>query len=259
MNLALWPLVLRKDLVRAFRPGERGDREAPFRTLRDHEWATAGVTVHARQGSRAAGRIVVFSVLNLDAAIYARRGDEAMAAEMAKAAASLEGCTTFAQLQTSLAEHPRAVVSSIAEGELAAASPFVELIRTLAMKTAEVRRQHHFDKLASWYHVGRISTVAEGYVVVDGEGKQSFVPRSLARAVFRERVGECLAVMNSPVDDREMIVRAVPGIELDPEKDSYSPFARPAAGFQRVSAADLAYLRGVPRPLAITIPITIER
>jgi hypothetical protein len=126
------------------------------------------------------------------------------------------------------------------------------------MKTAAVRLQRRFARLRS-YHVGRISSVAEAYVIVDGGGKQSFVPRDLARAASRERVGECLAIMNGPIDGREMIIRAVPGIALEPKEDSYSPFARPAAGFQRVSATDLAYLRGVPKPLAITIPITIER
>jgi hypothetical protein len=259
MDCALWPLVLRDDLVRAFRPGEPAEREAPFRTLRAHEWATAGVAVHTRQGGRAAGRVVVFSVLNVDAAICARCGDVTLAAAIAKAAARMEEDPTFVRLQTSLAEHAAGVVSSIAEGELAAANPFVDLIRQLATKTAAVRLQHRFAKLAAWYHVGRISSVAEAYVTIEGGGKQSLVPRNLARAVFRERVGECLAIMNRPVDGREMIVRAVPGITLEPKRDSYSPFERPASGFQRVSAADLAYLRGVPKPFEITIPITIER
>lgn len=259
MDCALWPLALRDDLVRAFRPGEPAEREAPFRTLRSHEWATAGVAVHTRQGGRAAGRVVVFSVLNVDAAICARYGDVTMAAAIAKAAARLEQDPTFLRLQTSLAEHASGLVLSIAGGELAIADPFVDLIRELAMKTTAVRLQHRFAKLASWYHVGRISTVAEAYVTIEGGGKHSLVPRDLARAVFRERVGECLAIMNRPVDGRELIVRAVPGIALEPKQNPYSPFARPAAGFQRVSAADLAYLRGVPKSFEITIPITIER
>ncbi|MGC4089864.1 MAG: hypothetical protein QM756_18655 [Polyangiaceae bacterium] len=259
MDFALWPLALRSDLVRAFRPGERAEREAPFRTLRGHHWATSGVEVRTRQDGHAAGRIVVFSVLNVDAAICARCGDEDMAAEVARAAARLEGSRIFVDLRARLAELTPSVVTAIAEGELAAAGPFVDIIRQLATGTAAVRRQRRFAKLASWYHVGRISSVAEAYVIVDGGGKQSFVPRSLARSVSRERVGECLAVMNSPVEDREMIVRAVPGIELGVEKKSYSPFARPEGGFQSVSVRDLDYLRGIPRPLQITVPITIER
>ena len=259
MVFALWPLALRRDLVRAFRPGEHAEREAPFRTLRGHDWATRGVEVRTRQDGHAAGRIVVFSVLNVDAAICARCGDEGMAAEIATAAARLEKSRTFVHLLTRLAELPPAVVTAIAGGELAAAGPFVDIIRQLAMGTAVVRQQRRFAKLASWYHVGRISSVAEAYVIVDGGGKQSFVPRSLAHSVWRERIGECLAVMNGPVDDREMIVRAAPGIELEAERGSYSPFARPEGGFQSVSAADLAYLRGIPRQLQITIPITIER
>ncbi len=259
MDFALWPLALRSDLVRAFRPGERAEREAPFRTLRGHHSATAGVEVRTRQGGHAAGRVVVFSALNVDAAICARCGNESMAVAMARAAERLEKSPTFVRLQARLAEHPPAVVSAIAEGQLPAAGPLVDVIRQLAMRTAAVRRQPRFAKLATWYHVGRISSVAEAYVIVDGGGKQSLVPRSLARSVFREGVGECLAVMNSPVDDREMIVRALPGIELNTKKGSYSPFARPEGGFQSVSASDLAYLRGIPSPLQITVPITIER
>jgi hypothetical protein len=268
-ELGLWPLALRADLVRAFRPGEPSDREAPFRTLREHDWATKGIPVHTRSGARAAGRVVLFSVLNVDSAICARCGDVSTAVEITKAAARLEASSLFVRLQEALAEHPLQLVSSIAGGELVAAGPFVDLVRQLAMTTAAVQRQRRFAKLASWYHVGRISSVAESYVTIDGGGKQSFVPRNLARAVFRERVGECLAIMNGPVESREMIVRALPGIPLDDERTttkhsasrarSYSPFARPATGFQRVSAADVAYLRGAPKPIAITIPITIER
>lgn len=258
MEFALWPLALRDDLVRAFRPGEPAEREGPFRTLRAHEWATAGVVIPTRQGGRAAGRVVVFSELNVDAAVCARCGDLEMAVAIAKAATRLEHDLEFVRLQKSLAEHALRVVALVAAGQVATDDPFLGLIRRIATKTALVRQQRRFAKLASWYHVGRISAVAEGYVVIDGGGKQSLVPRNLARAAFRERVGECLAIMNGPVDGRERIVRAVPGIALEPGAGSYSPFARPPGGLQRVSSGDLAYLQGVPIPTQIPVPITIE-
>ena len=86
MNCALWPIALRADLVRAFRPGESPTREGPFRTLRLHHWAASGVPVQLRQGGHAAGRVVLFSMLNVEAAMSARCGEDGMAAALAKSA-----------------------------------------------------------------------------------------------------------------------------------------------------------------------------
>lgn len=38
----------------------------------------------------------------------------------------------------------------------------------------------------------------------------------------------------------------------------YSPYDRPACGYQKVSEEDMKYLRGTPAPLKITVPVTIE-
>src|SRR5262245_22193855 len=98
MEIALWPVVLRADLVRAFRPGEPPAREGPFRTLRQRHWATSGVPIHGRQGGHAAGRVVLFSILNVEAAISARCGDEKMAVGLARAAERMEQSKSFARL-----------------------------------------------------------------------------------------------------------------------------------------------------------------
>lgn len=37
----------------------------------------------------------------------------------------------------------------------------------------------------------------------------------------------------------------------------YSPFDRPSCGYQKVSEADMEYLRGIPAPLKILAPVTI--
>ena len=37
----------------------------------------------------------------------------------------------------------------------------------------------------------------------------------------------------------------------------YSPFGRPSCGYQKVSEADMEYLRGTPAPLKILIPVSI--
>jgi hypothetical protein len=80
----------------------------------------------------------------------------------------------------------------------------------------------------------------------------------LAERVPELQPTQCLAIINSQLDARELIVQAVPGIDLTSEaKVPYSPFGR-TKGFERISAADAAYLRGTPQPLAIRVPVTIE-
>jgi hypothetical protein len=205
--------------------------------------------------------VVLFSILNVEAAISARCGDEAMAAELAMAAERMEQSQSFARLQELLAELPAATVSSVGEGTLARDSPdLAAVLRKLAVQTEAVRLQRRFAKQALSFHVGRISRVADDYVVVTTEGKLSLaVPLSLARAAYRDQIGDCLGVINTQVDERELIVRAVPGIDLGQERgESYSPFAR-ARGFERISAADAAYLRGAPAPITIRIPVAIEQ
>jgi hypothetical protein len=139
-------------------------------------------------------------------------------------------------------------------------SDLAPILRALALQTATTRLQRRFTKRALAFHVGRISSSTEGYVVVTNEGGLSVaVPRVLARAAHRERIGECLGVINSHVDERELIVRAMPGIDVSQEHDEpYSPFAR-VDGFERISASDEAYLRGRPAPLTIQIPVAIDQ
>ena len=132
-------------------------------------------------------------------------------------------------------------------------------LRTLAARTETIRRRYRVHESVLSFHIGRISRVAEQYVVVTNErGASLAVPRGLARAAHRERLGECLGIVNTPVGDREMIVRAVPGLELHRAGgESYSPFARPG-GVERISEAEAAYLRGIPVPLTVRIPVAIE-
>jgi hypothetical protein len=261
MVFALWPIALRSDLVRAFRPGEPAMREGPFRTLRQHGWATAGVPLHMRHGGRAAGQLVVFSILNIEAAICARCGEATTASLFAQAAARIEASRAFVRLQEFLSHCPASTVASLVEGALVPeASDLAPILRALALQTATTRLQRRFTKRALAFHVGRISSSTEGYVVVTNEGGLSVaVPRVLARAAHRERIGECLGVINSHVDERELIVRAMPGIDVSQEHDEpYSPFAR-VDGFERISVSDEAYLRGRPAPLTIQIPVAIDQ
>ncbi|HVI41287.1 MAG TPA: hypothetical protein VM577_11560 [Anaerovoracaceae bacterium] len=46
--------------------------------------------------------------------------------------------------------------------------------------------------------------------------------------------------------------------QVNKAKYEYSPFIRPAEGFENVSEADLKYLQGEPQPPVIMIPINID-
>ena len=204
---------------------------------------------------------MVFSILNIEAAICARCGEATTAASFARAAARIEASGAFVRLQGFLSQCPASTVPSLVEGALIPEDSDLTLVlRALALQTATIRLQRQFARHALAFHVGRISSSTEGYVVVTNEGGQSVaVPRGLARAAHRERIGECLGVINSHVDERELIVRAMPGIDVGREHaEPYSPFAR-VDGFERINAADQAYLRGRPTPLTIQIPVAIEQ
>ncbi|MEZ4223546.1 MAG: hypothetical protein R3B13_21540 [Polyangiaceae bacterium] len=261
MKVALWPIALRSDLVQAFRPGEPAEREGPFRTLRKHGWATRGVSLHIRQGGRASGQWVVFSALNLGAAICARNGDAQTALAFAAAAQRIEESIAFARLVKIFAQLPASTVSQIVEAaRLPEVDELTSVVRALAARTERVRLQRRFAGQRFDVHLGRISSAAEGYVVVTSEsGLSVAIPQILARGAHRERVGECLAVIKSQIHARELIVRAVPGVALDPELDKpYSPFDR-VPGFEPINRADADYLRGQPVPLTIQVPVSIEQ
>ena len=112
MGIDQWPVVGRTQIIQAFRPGEPASKEAPFRTLRSHGWATAGMSVVTRSEHRASGRFIIFSVLNVDAARLAREGDERSAKVLAKAAARVEASAAFGRLRKLLSGRPAADVSA---------------------------------------------------------------------------------------------------------------------------------------------------
>ena len=101
-----WPLVNRDRIVHAFRPGGDSTAEGPFRTLRRHQWASAGVRVSRHADRGLAGQMTVFSRLNVESARLARRGEAAAATATARAAMDLEASPEFARLAQMLMELP---------------------------------------------------------------------------------------------------------------------------------------------------------
>lgn len=90
MHLVEEPLATRREILRSLKLGAPTS-DAPFTTLRTHRMASAGWSVVLRASSgRVAGRVQMYSVLNVDAARAARLGRHDLACRLAARATMLE-------------------------------------------------------------------------------------------------------------------------------------------------------------------------
>jgi hypothetical protein len=259
MNIALWPLIARDRLVRAYRPGEPSLSEAPFRTLRRHSWSTAGVRITPRTVGRATGRCTVFSTLNLEAARLARLHANDNASRLARAAAALESGPAFLQLEKLLADLPAETIVALVEGTFPADAS-TELWRTLQVLAQETRRRWITESrrgALSEMVVGCIAEMSATTVVLKCPNSPDLtLPRWLARAAHREAVGACLAVVTEQLEDSSALAYAIPALDLDAAPPQFSPFGR-ARALREITEADLALLTGSPKPLRVIVPVTI--
>jgi hypothetical protein len=84
------PFLTRDAILAVLRPGEV-TTERPFRTLRSHDSASAGLTVPLRSAAgQVLGRVQVYSALNADAARAYRLDDRALAQALAARAGDVE-------------------------------------------------------------------------------------------------------------------------------------------------------------------------
>lgn len=259
MEVDLWPIVGRAQLVQAFRPGEAAS-EGPFRTLRSHGWATPGVSVVTRAERRASGRLTIFSVLNLFAARSAREGDKRAARAWARAAARVEKSATFTRVKALLTGKSIAEVSAAAHGAVSSAVPgLLEALREVARETRRLRAQQGAPGPHTEVVAGRILEVGrEGLVLQAETGVRTLVPRWLGEAAQRSQVGDLLALVSDRLDSTQLVVEAVPAIDVsEAVAEGGSPFGR-AAPVRDLTAADRRLLTGAPAPLELLVPVTIE-
>ena len=260
MELELWPIFSRAQLVQTFKPGELVTKEAPFRTLRTHGWATSGVSVVTRNHHHASGRLTIFSVLNVGAARSARHGDEQTAKALATAAAKVEKSVAFEHLKRLLSGKPLAEVNAALRGGVSdEKSP--ELLAALRELARETRKAHVRRSRAQMNRevvVGRIlEALTEGLVLKSEGGSKTLVPWWLAQSAHREKVGDLLALVTDKLDDAQMVVNAVPAIDVGPGARARSPFGR-AAAVHELSAADAKLLARRPVALRVLVPVTID-
>jgi hypothetical protein len=262
--IAAWPVVVRDRIVHAFKPGGSPAAEAPFRTLRRHEWVSQGVRVTLFADRGLAGQLTFFSSLNVMAARLARRGNASAAERVARAAADLETGPEFAVLRRRLSELPDREAEQVVSGLLPEEAPaaLTEALRAVASRTEQVRANDILlSSPAEVVFAGRIAEISDGYVVVvQMKGPATMVPRWMAGAAQRDRVGALLALVADKLDGASAVVEAVPAIDIDdaPGADGFSPFGRGDARTRVITAYDARLLAEEPQSLQILVPVTID-
>lgn len=260
MTIAVWPVALRTQLVRAFRPGERSEKEAPFRTLRKHGWASAGMSIVFRTHRRAAGRLTVFSMLNVDAARLAREGRSREAVVLAKAAAKLERGDEFEQLKELMSGVSAAEATSALQGTSAKPTPqLLDVVRRIALKTLaeQLRCAFLFKNLQTV--AGRISETLPDAVVLETSSLRTYVPRGLAESANRTEVGDLLALVTERLDRTQVAFEVLPAISVEQSSEAAaSPFGR-SAPIHQLNPRDVRVLRRDPAPLRVLTPVKVGR
>lgn len=262
--IAAWPVVARDRIVRAFKPGGSPAAEAPFRTLRRHEWVSSGVRITRFADRGFAGQMTCFSSLNIEAARLARRGNAPGAERMARAAADLEAGPEFAALIRQLSKLPDREAEQVVSGALPAEAPaeLTGALRAVASRTERVRANDiRLSSPAEAVFSGRVAEVRDGYVVaVQENGPATVVPRWMADVVWRDRVGAPLVLVADNLGGATAVVEAVPAIDIEdvPAPDEFSPFGRGDARTRNITADDVRLLAGEPQPLRILVPVTID-
>lgn len=262
--IAPWPVVARDRIVRAFKPGGSSVAEGPFRTLRRHQWVSSGVRVTRRADRGFTGQMTFFSSLNVEAARLAWNGKASAAVTMARAATDLELGPEFTHLSGLLSGLPSREAEQVVNGALPddASAELAEAIRAIARRTEQVRASGVApSSLAEVVFAGHVAEVTGGYVVLtQEEGVTTMVPRWMASAAKRDRVGDVLWLVADKLDNASAVVQVVPAIELEgaPHGREFSPFGRGDARTLEITAADARLLAGTPQPLRILIPVTIS-
>jgi hypothetical protein len=263
MTITVWPVVDRARVVHAFKPGGPAVVEGPFRTLRLHEWATAGVRVTRRSGKLLGGQMTIFSALNVEAARLARRGVRDGAGRLARAAEEVESGPEFVRLKTMLADLPAHEAESVVSGTLPDSAPaaLADAVTELARRTEELRAREATLATLVDTITGRVAEVHEAYVLlVLVGGPTAIVPKWMAVAARRDQVGQLLALVMDKLDAASAVVEALPAIGIDNFQApiDFSPFGRRDPRVRRITAADERLVRGQPEPLRVLVPVLIE-
>lgn len=264
MTIAAWPVARRSRIVHAFKPGQRSKSEAPYRTLRKHSWATSGIQITSRHGSRLAGQFTVFSSLNVEAARLARHGNKAAAVRVAAAATDLESRPEFRLLGEILEDLPTSVAQDVIDGVMPDEPPVQLLValKNVARLTEKVRERELAGAEPADFIAGRVKEVHHSYVIIVlMSGPETLIPRWMAAgAANRARVGSLLALITDKLSEASAVIDVIPALDVndDSEPASFTPFGRGDRRTLAITAEDERLLTGDPQPLRVLIPVTVE-
>jgi hypothetical protein len=263
MSIAAWPVTHRSQLVHAYKPGERSSSEARFRTLRKHAWATSGVRITPRSGNRLTGQLTMFSSLNRESARLARHGDTKAAVRVAAAATALEARPEFTLLSELLTEMPVAVAKAVIDGLVPddAPAPLMTALRNVARLTEQIRERELSSAQLAEVSAGWVKEVHTSYVLlVLMTGPETVVPRWMAGAANRARVGSFLVVVTDKLDGASAVFEALPALDVTDETQpaAFTPFGRGDQRALAITADDERMLSGEPQPLRVLVPVTVE-
>jgi hypothetical protein len=259
--IAAWPVVARDRIVHAFKPGGSSTAEGPFRTLRRHEWVSSGARVSRRTDRALSGQLTVFSSLNVDAARLARQGHESAAALVARKAATLEAGLEFTQLSRLLSELPGLEAEQVVKGVIPddSSPQLTDALREVAVCTEQLRTGDiHLSSILELVFAGQIAEVTEGHVLLTrSDGAATMIPRWMADAVKRDRIGDLLALVADRLDGTSEVIEVVPAICIDYEP-VFRPYGRRDPRNRTITAKDARQITGEPQPLRILVPVLID-
>jgi hypothetical protein len=135
-----------------------------------------------------------------------------------------------------------------------------DALRAIARRTEQLRASESMLATIAEVIAGRIAEVHEGYVLlVRMSGPAAMIPRWMAVAARRDRVGELLALVMDKLDGASAFVEAIPAIDVDTDDaGTFSPFGRGDARVRNLTRADERLLAGEPQPLRILVPVLID-
>ncbi len=218
------------------------------------------MSIVCREHHRAAGRLTVFSMLNVDAARLAREGLGHEALSFAKAAAKIERGGAFHRLRELISGTTPAEAATALQGTSTTPSAeLIEVLRLIAIETLLVRQSRAVLVVNLQTVAGRISETLPDVVVLETSSQRTYVPRGLAEAANRTKVGDLLALVTERFSREQVAFEVLPAISVEGAGDKKaSPFGR-SAPIHRVTEKDARLLRRTPAPLTVLIPVTVGK
>jgi len=127
-------------------------------------------------------------------------------------------------------------------------------ISTEQLRTGDI----HLSSMLELVFAGQIAEVTEGHVLLTrSDGAATMIPRWMADAVQRDRVGDLLALVADRLDGTSEVIEVIPAIYIDYEP-VFRPYGRRDSRNRTITAKDARQITGEPRPLRILVPVLID-